>query len=151
MCRCLCSLCFLTLHSHIIRRTPSWYFELIGWGVAWYGMELLDWIIFPVCSWWHGLWYLAVFSCCLEGNIFLKLIGVLLHGVCMISSCMHGFSVGTPPFSHYPWTCMFKSLHLFIGSLTQRIDQWMDQTFWKTGFCLNTQIKINKSIIYLCV
>ncbi|MEQ2317033.1 hypothetical protein AMECASPLE_038668, partial [Ameca splendens] len=32
--------------------------------------------------------------------------GVFLHGVCMFSSCMRGFSLGTPASFHSPKTCL---------------------------------------------
>lgn len=34
---------------------------------------------------------------------------ILINQVCMFSICAHGFSPGTPLFSHNPETCMFQS------------------------------------------
>ncbi|MEQ2244212.1 hypothetical protein ILYODFUR_014794 [Ilyodon furcidens] len=40
-----------------------------------------------------------------EGPGFDSRPGVFLHGVCMFSPCMRGFSPGTPASSHSPKTC----------------------------------------------
>ncbi|MED6245428.1 hypothetical protein ATANTOWER_002988 [Ataeniobius toweri] len=41
-----------------------------------------------------------------EGPGFDSQPGVFLHGVCMFSPCMCGFSPGTPASSHSPGTCL---------------------------------------------
>ncbi|MEQ2237489.1 hypothetical protein ILYODFUR_023580, partial [Ilyodon furcidens] len=41
-----------------------------------------------------------------EGPGFASRLGVFLHGVCMFSPCMRGFSLGTPASSHSPKTCL---------------------------------------------
>ncbi|MEQ2227312.1 hypothetical protein ILYODFUR_036402 [Ilyodon furcidens] len=41
--------------------------------------------------------------------------GVFLHGVCMFSLCMRGFSPGTLASSHSPQTCLLGNWSLYIA------------------------------------
>ncbi|MEQ2291497.1 hypothetical protein AMECASPLE_013944 [Ameca splendens] len=45
--------------------------------------------------------------------------GVFLHGVCMFSPCMRGFSPGTPASSHSPKTWLIGQSKLPLGKLVR--------------------------------